>query len=67
MIFRKYEWKLVIRVLLLLATLTAFAFLVVSQRFSFLIIIVPVIIFQLLEIFKFLKTTQDEVTDFVES
>jgi two-component system nitrogen regulation sensor histidine kinase NtrY len=67
MIFRKYEWKLVIRVLLLLATLTAFAFLVMSKRFSFLIIIVPVIIFQLLEIFKFLKTTQDEVTDFVES
>jgi two-component system, NtrC family, nitrogen regulation sensor histidine kinase NtrY len=53
--------------LLLLATLTAFAFLVMSKRFSFLIIIVPVIIFQLLEIFKFLKTTQDEVTDFVES
>jgi signal transduction histidine kinase len=54
-------------VLLLLASLTAFAFLVISGRFSFLIIIVPVIIFQLLEIFKFLKTTQDEVTDFVES
>jgi two-component system, NtrC family, nitrogen regulation sensor histidine kinase NtrY len=67
MIFRKYEWKLVVRVLLLLATLTAFSFLVMSKRFSFLIIIVPVIIFQLLEIFKFLKTTQDEVTDFVES
>jgi two-component system, NtrC family, nitrogen regulation sensor histidine kinase NtrY len=67
MTFKKYEWKLVIRVLLLLATLTAFAFLVMSGRFSFLIIIVPLIIFQLLEIFKFLKTTQDEVTDFVES
>jgi nitrogen fixation/metabolism regulation signal transduction histidine kinase len=67
MTFKKHEWKLVIRVLLLLATLTAFAFLVISGRFSFLIIIVPVIIFQLFEIFKFLKTTQDEVTDFVES
>jgi signal transduction histidine kinase len=67
MTFNKYEWKLVLRVVLLLTTLTAFAFLVMSKRFSYLILVVPLIIFQLLEIFRFLKKTQDEVTDFVQS
>ena len=67
MTFRNYEWKIILRVLLLLATATAFAFAVIRQQFAFLIIIVPVIIFQLLEIFRFLKKTQDEVSDFVES
>ncbi|HLO82773.1 MAG TPA: HAMP domain-containing sensor histidine kinase [Chitinophagaceae bacterium] len=67
MIFNKYEWKLIVRVVLLFATLTAFAFLVMSKRFSYLIIVVPLIIFQLFEIFRFLKKTQDEVSDFVQS
>jgi len=67
MIFKNYEWKIILRVLLLLVTATAFAFVVIRQHFSLLIIIVPLIMFQLLEIFRFLKKTQDEVSDFVES
>jgi nitrogen fixation/metabolism regulation signal transduction histidine kinase len=67
MIFKNYEWKIILRVLLLLVTATAFAFAVIRQHFSLLIIIVPLIMFQLLEIFRFLKKTQDEVSDFVES
>ncbi len=67
MIFRKYEWKLILRVALLLATLTTLSYLLVKQNFSYLIIVVPIIIFQVTEIFRFLKKTQDEVRDFVES
>ncbi|HSF45028.1 MAG TPA: hypothetical protein VLA58_03430, partial [Chitinophagaceae bacterium] len=67
MTFRNYEWKIILRVVLLLVTATAFAFVVIRQQYSLLIIVVPLIIFQLLEIFRFLKKTQDEVSDFVES
>jgi len=67
MIFKQYEWKLVIRLILLLATLTGLAFLIVHKYFSPLILLVPAIILQVMEIFRFLKKTQDEVSDFVES
>jgi signal transduction histidine kinase len=67
MIFKKYEWKLNLRVLLLLATLTTVSYILTTGKFNFLVIIVPVILLQVMEIFKFLKKTQDEVRDFVES
>jgi signal transduction histidine kinase len=67
MIFKNYEWKIILRVLLLLVTATVFAFVVIRQHYSLLIIVIPLIMFQLLEIFRFLKKTQDEVSDFVES
>lgn len=67
MIFKKYEWKLILRVLLLLAVLIALAFTIVYQKFSFIIILGPALILQIMEIFRFLKKAQDEVNEFVES
>jgi signal transduction histidine kinase len=67
MIFRQYEWKLILRVLLLLAVLVAMAFTIVYQKFSFIIILGPALILQIMEIFRFLKKAQDEVNEFVES
>jgi two-component system nitrogen regulation sensor histidine kinase NtrY len=67
MIFKNYQWRTIIRVLLLLVTLTLTAFLIVSRNFIFLMGVLPVVIFQVLDIFRFLKKAQDEVDQFVES
>ena len=67
MIFKNYQWRTIIRVLLLLVTLTLTAFLMVNRNFIFLMLVLPVVIFQVLDIFRFLKKAQDEVDQFVES
>jgi nitrogen fixation/metabolism regulation signal transduction histidine kinase len=43
------------------------AFTIVYQKFSFIIILGPALILQIMEIFRFLKKAQDEVNEFVES
>lgn len=67
MIFKNYQWRTIIRVLLLLVTLSITSFLLVSRNFIFLSVVLPVVLFQLLDIFRFLKKAQDEVDQFVES
>lgn len=67
MIFKNYQWRTVSRVLFLLVTLTIAAFLVVNRKYIFLTVLLPVIIFQVLDIFKFMQKAQDEVDQFVES
>lgn len=67
MIFKKYEWKLVLRVSLLLVTLTAISYIITTAKYSYLVILIPALLIQVMEIFNFLKKTQDEVRDFVES
>jgi len=67
MIFKNYQWRTVSRVIFLLVTLTLAAFLVVNKKYIFLTVLLPVIIFQVLDIFKFMQKAQDEVDQFVES
>jgi two-component system, NtrC family, nitrogen regulation sensor histidine kinase NtrY len=67
MIFKNYQWRTVSRVLFLLVTLTLAAFLVVNKKYIFLTVLLPVIIFQVLDIFRFMQKAQDEVDQFVES
>jgi two-component system nitrogen regulation sensor histidine kinase NtrY len=69
MIFKRYEWRLVLRVLLLFITLTATAVLVVmgSAYYIFLAITVPLVVYELIDLIRFQKKAQDEVSQFVES
>ncbi len=67
MIFKNYQWRTISRVSLLMVTLTLAAFLVVNKNYIFLTVVLPVIVFQVLDIFRFLKKAQDEVDQFVES
>ena len=53
--------------LLLFITLSCTAFLVVRQWYVYLLIAAPVIIYQLIDIFRFQKKAQDELNEFVES
>ena len=67
MSFKKYEWRIIIRVLLLFATLSAAAFLLANQLYIYLLIAFPVIIYQVIEFYRFQKKAHDELNQFVES
>jgi two-component system, NtrC family, nitrogen regulation sensor histidine kinase NtrY len=60
-------WRIFIRIFLLFATITAFAFLFVNHLYVYLILIVPVISYQLVELYRFQRKAQDELQQFVES
>src|ERR1700755_2543480 len=65
--FKNFEWRIFIRVLFLFITLSFTSFLVVKQWCVCLLIAAPVIIYQLIDIFRFQKKAQDELNEFVES
>jgi two-component system nitrogen regulation sensor histidine kinase NtrY len=67
MIFKRYEWRLVLRVLIMLITLTATSWLVVSSNPLFLVITVPLVVYEVVDLIRFQKKAQDEVSQFVES
>lgn len=65
--FRKNNLGLFLRVMLLMITLLAFAFTVLQKQYIYDAILVPVIIFQLVDFYRLHKKAQDEVEQFVES
>ncbi len=67
MIFNKYERRLLIRVVLLFAVLAAAAWLLVGLYYLYMGLLMPVVLFQIYDIYRMLKKAQDEVKEFVES
>ncbi|MEB0262501.1 MULTISPECIES: ATP-binding protein [unclassified Mucilaginibacter] len=67
MIFNRYEWRLVLRVLLLFAAVVATTIVVTSGQILYGVITVPAVIYSVLDLIRFNKKAQDEVNQFVES
>src|SRR5882762_8809893 len=67
MIFKRYQERILIRVLLMFITLSGASFVLVKGRYEFLFILVPVIIVQLVDFYNFHRKAQHEVEQFVES
>jgi two-component system nitrogen regulation sensor histidine kinase NtrY len=67
MIFNRYEWRLVLRVIFLFITLTLTSLLVVKDLYLFLVITIPLVVYEVLDLIRFQKKAQDEVSQFVES
>jgi nitrogen fixation/metabolism regulation signal transduction histidine kinase len=67
MFFKTTSWRILIRVLLLLVTLGTTSFLLVKGIFVYLVLTVPVIIYQLTDMYRFQKKAHDELNQFVES
>jgi two-component system, NtrC family, nitrogen regulation sensor histidine kinase NtrY len=67
MIFKQYHIRLLIRVFFLFITLTCTSFLVVKGPWVYLAVMLPVILFQLVDFYRFNKKAQDEMQQFVES
>ena len=67
MIFKNFEGRLILRIFLLFCTLCASAYLLVSATYTYLSILFPVVIYQVVELISFQRKTQEELNQFVES
>lgn len=64
---KKFEWRIVIRVLFLFATLSLASFLLVKGLYIYLVLMALLIGYQLVDFYHFNKKAQDEVAQFVEA
>ena len=67
MIFKQFEWRILVRVVFLFITLSATSFLLVNQWYVYLLLAVPIIIYQVIDFYRFHKKAHDELDQFVES
>lgn len=67
MIFKNYQWQILWRVLLLFGMLCLGAFIVLKEMYMYGVFILPVLIFQVMDFYRFHRKAQDEVEQFVES
>src|SRR3569833_3012782 len=69
MIFKRYEWRLLLRVLILFITLTFTSILAVKGEgyYLYLVLACPLLVYELIDMIRFQKKAQDEVSQFVES
>ena len=63
----RYEISLTIRVILLLASITAAAFCIVSNRYTLLVFVGLMIVFQILNFIQFINKTNTELSQFIEA
>src|SRR5436305_5854904 len=67
MIFKSFQWRILLRVLLLFMTLTVAAFLLVKEWYLYLALLSPLLFYQIIEFIRFQKKTHDELSQFVEA
>src|SRR5688572_7460036 len=67
MTFKNYQWQILWRVLLLFGMLCLTAFIIMREQYMYVVFIVPVLIFQVIDFYKFHRKAADEVEQFVES
>lgn len=67
MIFERYQLRLVLRVIVLFIILGASSFFLVKGLWLYLFLAIPIIIFQIVDFYRFNRKAQDEVQQFVES
>jgi two-component system nitrogen regulation sensor histidine kinase NtrY len=67
MTFKRFQWDILLRVLLLFITLLGAAFLLLKEWYLYELPLLPVIIYQVYDFYRFHKLAQIEVEQFVES
>jgi signal transduction histidine kinase len=67
MIFKNFQYRILIRVILLFVTLTCSSYFLVREWFLYLALLAPLLLYQLVEFIRFQKKTHDELNEFVES
>ncbi len=65
--FNRYEISLTIRVVLLLASITAAAFCIVMAKYSLLVFAILLLVFQIFNFIQFINKTNIELTQFIEA
>ena len=64
---KAFQWNILTRVVLLFLSLCAASFLLVQTLYFYLFLLSPVIIYQVIDFYRFHKKAEDEVNQFVES
>lgn len=67
MTFNRYEWRLVLRILLMFATLALMSWLLINTQYLYSAVLVPIVIYEVIELIRFHQKAQDEVEQFVQS
>lgn len=67
MIFKRYQLLIITRIVLLVASITGFAFLLVKNYYTFSAGVFVLILFQVLELIRFINKNNEELEQFVES
>lgn len=67
MIFKRYEWRLLLRVALLLIALMATSFIFVKGGYLLLFISLPFVVYVVFDIIRFQRMILEEVSQFIES
>ncbi|MEJ8844926.1 HAMP domain-containing sensor histidine kinase [Lacibacter sp. H375] len=65
--FKRYEWRLLIRLILLFAILFAAAWLLVKEYFLYAGFLLPILGYQFYDLYQLLNKAQNEVKEFAES
>lgn len=65
--FKRYEWRIIVKVVFLFITLFAVAWVVMTGKSLLVVVLIPVIIFQVIDMIRFQKKAHDELSMFVES
>jgi two-component system, NtrC family, nitrogen regulation sensor histidine kinase NtrY len=66
-IFKNFQWRIGFRVILLLVSLTAAAFFAVKMYWVFLLVLMPFIVYLVIEFCRFHYKSYEEISQFVES
>jgi two-component system nitrogen regulation sensor histidine kinase NtrY len=64
---KNFEWRTLLRVVLLFVSLSICSFLLVKEWYVYLLLSVPVIIYQVVEFYRFQRKAHNELEQFVES
>jgi hypothetical protein len=67
MTIKNFEWRILLRVLLIFVVLAAASFLLVKGWLIYLVFIIPIIFYQVIEFYNFHKKAYEEINQFVES
>lgn len=67
MFYKRFEWRIIFQVLFLFITLAVSSFLLVKGLYIFLVIMIPLIIYAIIELYRFQRKAHTELQQFVES
>lgn len=65
--FKKYDWSLILRIVLLFATLSAAALLLSKAILTIMILVMVLVVFQVLDLYRFANKSRADFEQFVES
>jgi len=65
--FKRYEWTLLLRILMILAVMSGIAFLLVYAQYPGIVLCALVLVFLVFDLFRFTNKSNEELQQFVES